>query len=98
MGRTVTANRVVLTVALGLLAGPASVSAHVAHNAPAAVGLMPDEVQAPVPAGRPAQSPPPGRVTAGAVAAGLAASLGLLLRQISVRNGSNRSKSASPPR
>src|SRR5579884_2408601 len=106
MRRRVTATRVMLIIPLWLVAGavgaaqpgraslPAPVLAHVANNAPAAVGLLPEDVQAPIPAGRPAQSPLSGRVAAVAVAAGLAASFGLLLRRVAGRSGLDRFKSA----
>src|SRR5580704_10174299 len=111
MRRRVTATRVMLIVPLWLLAGPdgkaeatkpgavrASVPllGHVTHNAPAAVGLFPDDVRPPAPAGCPTHGPPAGQSAAGPVAVGLVASFGLLLRRLSVRSRLPQPKPAPP--
>jgi hypothetical protein len=111
MRRTVTATRAMLIIPLLLLADPGQAAGtarratelrltpllgHVANNAPAAVGLLPDDVQPPIPAGGPTQNPPAGRSSAGPVAVGLVASFGLLLRRIAGRNGLPRLKPAPP--
>jgi hypothetical protein len=113
MRRSLTATPVLMIVLLWLLADTGEASAvarrtterrpmpllgHVAHNTPAAVGLLPEDAQPPIPAGRPARSPWLGRASAGAVAAGLVTSFGLLLRRISMRNGLHRLKPAPPKR